>query len=63
MKQAEQQAGILVATDLLPLSVRKDTDFNDFQRELYPPWMGPITFANVPCTAASHMRQGFKGVS
>jgi len=31
MKQAEQQAGILVATDLLPLSVYKDTNFNEFQ--------------------------------
>lgn len=63
MKQAEQQAGMLVATDLLPLSVHKDTNFNDFQSELCPPRMGPTTFADVSCTAASHMGQGFKGIS
>lgn len=55
MKQAEWQAGILVTTDLLPLSVYKDTSFNDFQSELYPSWMGSTIFADVSCTAASHM--------
>lgn len=63
MKKAELQAGILVATDLLPPSVHKDTNFNGFQSELYPPRMGPTTFANVWYTAASHMGQGFKGIS
>lgn len=61
MKQAERQAGILVTADLLPLSVYKDTNFNDFKSELYPPWMGSAIFA-VSCTAASHMGQGFKGI-
>lgn len=63
MKQAEQQAGILVATDLLPLSVHKDTNYNDFQSELYPPRMGPTTFVDVAYAAASHTGWGFKGIS
>lgn len=63
MKQAEQQAGILVTADLLPLSFCKDPSFNDFQSELYPLWIGSTIFADVSCTAAFHMGQGFKGIS
>lgn len=63
MKQAERQAGILVTADLLPLIVYKDTNFNDFQSELYPSWIGSTIFADISWTAASHVRQYFKDIS
>lgn len=60
MKQAEQQAGIFMTADLLPLNVYKDTNFNYFQSEPYSSWMGSTIFANVSCTAASHMDRVLK---
>lgn len=58
MKQAEQQAGILETADLLPLNVYKDTNY--FQSEPYSSWMGSTIFADISCTAASHMDRVLK---